>query len=284
MKSVWRSIVLVLVLGSGAFSDLHSQSVHPPFMVGVLQSDGVLIPVARFEAGEWTAPWPEGDGVAPASLAAVPDSWWPGFSGRTWSASLPGGSRALTLLQPTTIAAGCQKVVGLKTDYVNSPPIGDSRYVHPIAIAAAGDVTLRAVRTLDVNSPKDAEWAAAERQLFNTLEAMKRPTTGLLLQYRSRILREEGGDVSLFEAVGERRSVRLIVSDNERGQFVMLKDAAASRDRELVGALTPLGTIWGLDRLAVLAWEQGYDGGRYSIVTITAEGLSWMISAGARGC
>jgi len=124
-------------------------------------------------------------------------------------------------------------VVGLKTDYVNSPPIGDSRYVHPIAIAAAG---------------------------------------------------EEGGVVSLFEAVGERRSVRLIVSDNERGQFVMLKDAAASRDRELVGALTPLGTIWGLDRLAVLAWEQGYDGGRYSIVTITAEGLSWMISAGARGC
>jgi len=212
MKSVWRSIVLVLVLGSGAFSDLHSQSAHPPFMVGVLQSDGVLIPVARFKAGE------------------------------------------------------C------------------SRYVHPIAIAAAGDVTLRAVSILDVNSPKDAEWAAAERQLFDTLEAMKRPTTGLLLQYRSRIPREEGGDVSLFEAVGERRSVRLIVSDTERGQLVMLKDAAASRDRELVGALTPLGTMWGLDRLAVLAWEQGYDGGRYSIVTITAEGLSWMISAGARGC
>jgi hypothetical protein len=253
-------------------------------MVGVLQSDGVLIPVARFEAGEWTAPWPEGDEVAPASLAVVPDSWWPGFSGRTWSASLPGGSRALTLLEPMTIAAGCQKVVALKTDYVNLPPIGDSRYVHPIGIAAAGDVILRPVSTLDVNSPRDAEWAAAERQLFNTLEAMKRSTTGLLLQYRSRIPREEGGDISLFEAVGERRSVRLIVSDNERGQFVMLKDAAASRDRELVGALTPLGTIWGLDRLAVLAWEQGYDGGRYSIITITAEGLSWMISAGARGC
>jgi hypothetical protein len=48
-------------------------------------------------------------------------------------------------------------------------------------------------------------------------------------------------------------SVRLIVSDNERGQFVMLKDAAASRDRELAGALTALGTMWGLDRLAVLA-------------------------------
>jgi hypothetical protein len=207
-----------------------------------------------------------------------------GFSGRTWSASLPGGSRALTLLEPTTIAAGCQKVVALKTDYVNVPPIGDSRYVHPIGIAATGDVILRPVSTLDVNSPRDAEWAAAERQLFNTLEAMKRPTTGLLLQYSSRIPREEGGDVSLFEAVGERRSVRLIVSDDERGQFVMLKDAAASRDRELVGALTPLGTMWGLDRLAVLAWEQGYDGGRYSIVTITAEGLSWMISAGAHGC
>ena len=37
------------------------------------------------------------------------------------------------------------------------------------------------------------------------------------------------------------------------------------------------------DRLAVLAREQGYEGGRYSIVTITAEGLSWMVSA-ARGC
>jgi hypothetical protein len=136
MKSGWPSIVLVLVLGSGAFSDLYSQSAHPPFMVGVLQSDGVLIPVARFEAGEWTSPWPEDERVAPASLAAVPESWWPGFSGRTWSVSLPGGSRAFSLLQPTTIAAGCQKVVALKTDYVSVPPIGDSRYVHPIAIAA----------------------------------------------------------------------------------------------------------------------------------------------------
>src|ERR1700687_6242029 len=117
MKSVWRSIVLMLVLGSGVFSDLHSQSAHPPFMVGVLQSDGVLIPVARFKAGEWTAPWAEGDCAAPASLPPLPHSWWRGFSDPTWSASLPGGSRTLTLLQPTTMAAGCQKVVGLKTDY-----------------------------------------------------------------------------------------------------------------------------------------------------------------------
>ena len=51
MKFACRSIVLVLVLSSVAFSDLHSQSAHPPFMVGVLQSDGVLIPVAGFEAG-----------------------------------------------------------------------------------------------------------------------------------------------------------------------------------------------------------------------------------------
>jgi hypothetical protein len=56
MQSVWRSIVLVPILGSGAFSDLHSQSAHPPFMVGVLQSDGVLIPVARFEAGSGRRP------------------------------------------------------------------------------------------------------------------------------------------------------------------------------------------------------------------------------------
>ena len=176
------------------------------------------------------------------------------------------------------------KVVGLKTDYVNSPPIGDSRYVHPIAIAAAGNVATRAVRTLDVNSPKDAEWHAAERKVFDTLRAMNRPGDRLLLQYASRIPREEGGDVSLFEAVGERRSVRLIVSDSERDHFVLLKDSATDRDRELVGALIPLGALWGLDRLTMLAWEQGYDGGRYSIVTVTAEGLSWMISAGGGGC
>src|SRR5437762_13431825 len=120
MKSVLRAVALVLVLGSGALVELHSQSAHPPFMVGVLHSDRVLIPVARFEAGEWTAPWPADDRVAPASLATVPDSWWPGFSGRRWTTALPGGSRSLTPLQPVTVAAGCQKVVGLKTDYVNS--------------------------------------------------------------------------------------------------------------------------------------------------------------------
>jgi len=174
--------------------------------------------------------------------------------------------------------------VPLKTDYVNSPPIGDSRYLHRIGIAAAGDVAIRAVRTLDVNSPKDAEWGAAERRLFDTLEAMNRPRAGLLLQYESRIPREDGGDVMLFEAVSERRSVRLVVSDNERGHFVLLKDSGTDRDRELVGALVPLGAIRGFDRLTVLAWESGYDGGRYSIVTITAEGLARMISAGGGGC
>jgi hypothetical protein len=253
-------------------------------MVGVLYSDGVLIPLARFEGGQWTAPWPDGDLVAPSSIAAIPDSWWPGFSAQKWVAALPDGSRSLTILQPTTIPAGCQKAVALKTDYVNAPPVGDSRYVHPIAIAAAGEVAIRAVRTLDVNSPKDTEWKAAEQKLFDILEGMNRPTGDLLLQYVSRIPREDDGDVSLLTAVSDQRFVRVIVSDNGRGHFVMLKDSATDRDRELVGALTPLGAIWGVDHLTVLGWEQGYDGGRYSIVTITAEGLSWMISAGSRGC
>jgi hypothetical protein len=284
MKSVLWLILLVLVLVSGASFDLGSQTAHPPFMVGVLHSNGVLVPLARFEAGKWTAPWPGDDRVAPASLAAIPHSWWPGFSANKWAAALPSESRSLTVQKPTTIAAGCQKAVALTTDYVNAPPIGDTRYVHPIATAAAGNVAIRAVRTLDVDSPRDAEWNAAERKLFDTLGAMNRPKDGLLLQFASRIPREDGGEVSLYEAVSDRRFVRLFVSDNERGHFVLLKDSATDRDREMVGALIPLGAIWGLDRLTMLAWEQGFDGGRYSIVTISAEGLSSMISAGGGGC
>ena len=40
MKSVWRSIVLVLLLGSGAFSDLHSQTNDEHPVGGALQPQG----------------------------------------------------------------------------------------------------------------------------------------------------------------------------------------------------------------------------------------------------
>jgi hypothetical protein len=103
MKFACRSIVLVLVLSSGAFSDLHSQSAHAPFMVGVLQSDGVLIPVARFEAGKWTAPWPEGDGVAHAKnnlLLATDDL---GRAEVRKSGQVEGNERLETWLKTVTV-------------------------------------------------------------------------------------------------------------------------------------------------------------------------------------
>jgi hypothetical protein len=276
----------VATVGSVAaiFTVPASAAQHAPFMVGVLSSDSVLVPLALFSAEKWTAPWPNDDKPAPTSAATIPQSWWTGFSASGWKVALPQSERPLRILNPVKIQSGCQNVVALKTDYLNSPPVGDARYEHRIGIAATGSVVIRFVKALDINGPKDDDWRAGEQKLHDVLVFMKRPTQGLLTQVVARIPREDGTDVWEIEAVANKRFVRLWMSDAKSEKFVMVNDAAAEADHEMVGSLTPLGAIWGLDRLTVLAWDQGFDGGRYAIIRIAAEGIDWAISAGGGSC
>jgi hypothetical protein len=259
---------------------------HAPFMVGVLNSDGVLEPLAIFNGGKWTAPWPgPGDGSpVPASVTAIPRSWWPGFSAQGWRAALPIGERTLRITAALKVKAGCDDAVALKTDFKNNPPVDALRYEHRIGIAATGPVVLRYVKAIDINGPQDDDWKAGEQKLYDVLRLMKRPTAGLITETVARIPREDGGDIWEVEALGDQRFVRLWTSDSQSEHFVIISDSAAAADHESVGSLTPLGAIWGLDRLTIVAWDHGYDGGQYAIVKIAAEGVQSVLSAGGGSC
>ena len=72
----------LLIVASIAFAD----AVTPPFAVGALRRDGVIIPFAVFNGKRWSVRWPapsiELD--VPINLRAVPSSWWgPVCSSRT---------------------------------------------------------------------------------------------------------------------------------------------------------------------------------------------------------
>jgi hypothetical protein len=91
-------------------------------------------------------------------------------------------------------------------------------------------------------------------------------------------------DLWEIEAVANLRFVRVWTVDADSEHSLILVDRATDGDRETVGSLRPVGAIWGLSTLTILAWDQGYDGGQYSILTVDTESVQRVISAGGGSC
>ena len=110
----WLMFVCLYVL-SGTMGGGAQVVEHPTFMLGILRPDGILAPLVHYAAGHWTAPWPEDDRRVPESLAAIPESWWPGFSHRPWRALFESGPFMLPLGAPVVMDVACEKAVGVAT-------------------------------------------------------------------------------------------------------------------------------------------------------------------------
>ena len=284
MKIMGRALAAAFA-GSLAAAGASGQApAHAPFMIGVFAPDGgTLKPLASFSAGVWTAPWPEHGAPLPASTRDIPGAWWPGFSAAGWHVALPSGDKPLRITSPMKVDAGCvENSVALATDY--AAPAGAPDGDDGARIAATARVSIRYVRTEGEYDDKTDVWSSGERLFLAALTRRQRPLGNLITTTVSRIPLEDGASMWAVEAVGQGRHARVWVSQSKAAPFEFVDDETADVGHEGVGMLTPIGAIWGLDRLAVLAWRQGFDGGGFTIVTVGAAGVNTLISAGASGC
>jgi hypothetical protein len=101
------------------------------FALAIVGEDGLLVPIARFDGTAWEKIWAEPNAAVPASLEAVPTSWFPpdGRPPSQWhlwlvrdpqAAATPfeaRTARVLTVERPAGAVARCQTQVALQTDY-----------------------------------------------------------------------------------------------------------------------------------------------------------------------
>ena len=74
-----RGAIALAVLLAGLAGSLRGQDTSAQaFMLGPLSVDGRFTPLVHFSNGTWSAPWPDNQPL-PATLDAIPSSWWPGF-------------------------------------------------------------------------------------------------------------------------------------------------------------------------------------------------------------
>jgi hypothetical protein len=100
-----------------------------PFTLGVVRSDGILLPFAAFDGDEdWSTPWPgafssaRAPGDLPVNLAAVPEKWWGEQVPPEWRL-WPRGSKApllIKLIAPIVTPVGVQRRVGVRTDFLTN--------------------------------------------------------------------------------------------------------------------------------------------------------------------
>jgi hypothetical protein len=262
-----------------------------PIMLGVLNQDGAMLPLFRYARGEWTAPWQYAATAPPASVAAIPASWWPGFSRRGWSIGLPKSTRPLVIRRIAKVRLYCNDVIGVQTDYVDDPPYV-ARWDHApgtVGVAAVGPVTVHAVASMnqfsDSNNP---QWHAADERLRDWLQRKRQPFTEVRLEFATRIPRSTGGDVWELQAwVDNKRFVRIWYSDGPVEPFMIFVDGGG--DELAARGIEPIGAVWitnqrGEQDLLILARHTGWEGGEYAMFRIRSKGITELISDAASGC
>jgi hypothetical protein len=133
-------------------------------VLGVLRADGVLLPFAASDGGEWTTPWP--GGVAemvgrelPLNLDAVPREWWGGERPATWRLWPRDAAQPISLkpIAPVMLPIGGVRRLAVRTDYaagkLSVPP---SEFPFPKAgLVIGGEATVSPIATV---SRATADW------------------------------------------------------------------------------------------------------------------------------
>lgn len=141
--------------------------------VGLLLSDGILVPFAAYKSGRWSDPWPKPDEAIEAEvhqLNDIPASWLGGAPlPSMWFLQWTDG-RAATLRarEPISYGAHCQSAWGLQTD--QSPTAPEESHTMPVGVALSAEKTLEPMKHLAEDSPERERVASALRPVFQELE------------------------------------------------------------------------------------------------------------------
>lgn len=146
----------------------------PPFSLGVVRADGVLIPFTHFDGWRWNTSWPFPPSRVdvPLGLRDVPSKWWPDrtpeLAWNVWTGD--GDVRRVEVTAPFWTPVLCDGVVGLRTTYTPAGPVPPP-LVQPypkIGLATTGDVVVEPITVV----PRDSEdWVRLEVQVATRFTA-----------------------------------------------------------------------------------------------------------------
>lgn len=147
------------------------------FVVGVLRADGIVIPFAAHDGKGWRPVWiePQPDVDVPINIASVPKGWWgPIAPADTWQAWLVGGGapRSLHVRQPDLVMAGCQRQIGLRTDYRSADalaPITEHPYPKD-GLAVSPPRPVEPIETVPKTAPEWKDFAGIVTEAINKQE------------------------------------------------------------------------------------------------------------------
>jgi hypothetical protein len=283
-----------------------------PFAVGVLRSDGVLIPFATFDGRSWSARWPKPSEelTVPVTVSAVPSGWW-GPTGPldTWQAWI-GGIRPqpLKVVQPDWVEAYCVRQIGLRTDYrpEQPPPPPDVQPYPKDGLAIAPPHPIESVRKLPADSEEAKAIASelldafnrAERVTANRFDHPVDPAVRERVAPTIEAIYAHGGDPSAFYVEATRgyqvqptRECLITAFGTgwfvrENGSFRSLEMAVDALDCERNGAsyMLPLGVVRVGTRVFWLVQFSGFDRERYVVVEPRATRVDAVASVWGGGC
>jgi hypothetical protein len=120
-------VLIAPLSGSAVGIQKREQAPKQRLTLGVMRSDGILLPFAAFDGSKWSTPWPSaiggglegGPSELPANLAAIPEDWWGPEVPSQWHLWSREGEPALLfkILSPATIRIGIARRFALRTDY-----------------------------------------------------------------------------------------------------------------------------------------------------------------------
>jgi hypothetical protein len=281
----------------------------PAFTVAVLRRDAIIVPFATYDGKNWRADWPEPKSKydVPVNLISVPKGWWgpigPRETWQAWTADDP--PRLLKVLQPDWLAAHCQRLIGLRTDYRSHeppPPLTVLPYPkdglavsppHPIEridIVAAGDPERALLAPVVTETFNRTERSLANRQdhpvvkadrekLAPTIEAVYAAGDDRRVVYVEAAREYRGGR----DPSGGCRAVAFgggwFARDRDRKYtplhtYVMVLDC----DRSVASYMLPLGVVRVAGRTFWLAQFSGWEGEQYEVIEITAKGINRVVT------
>lgn len=153
------------------------------FLIGVLRSDGVIVPFASYDGSQWDTPWPAADSPADTTLKtldAIPKKWFAPLETipREWYIrTRTGGFQAMRVDRPAVVKSRRSDLWGLAADIVknteNDPREPHSGIVLKDGIALSRNIQTRPVAALGKESEEWRIFQQVIREAFSTAEDKK---------------------------------------------------------------------------------------------------------------
>lgn len=291
---------------------------NTPFLLAVLNRDGLAVPFAAFNGRRWITPWPMAQrGEMPITLDDVDKEWW-GAGGRperltSWWNGAKGTDVRFTAL--TQVRALCSSRLGLRTDYRPrelAPPRMKQPYPKD-GLLVSNNVPVGRIETLDRTSADWQRMPSLITQEFNKMEKRainsfggwdhplperERNRQPVTIEAMYRAPSDAPGWTTYFVESARQYPARLRdggcgltttgqgwVHIGPNGKIhIELTSRVTYCDRKGVGFMLPFGTIRAGDRTYWVYQYSGYDDEFYQVVRPEPDDVKVLVGFHAGSC